>query len=145
MIRFLLISVQPLRAMSSKGKNKSSKAARAEGGKDSATVAPAVVQGPVYTDPKTGNVLIKIQAKPGSKSNGITDIGEEGVGVQIAAPPIDGEANTELVKYLAKLLDLRKSDVSLDKGSKSRQKTIVLEKGSRTPEQVLDVFRREAM
>lgn len=123
----------------------SGKSKGAKGGKKEAPVASVVVQqGPVYVDPKSGNVLIKIQAKPGAKTNGITDIGEEGVGVQIAAPPVDGEANTELVKYLSKLLELRKSDVSLDRGSKSRQKTIVLEKGCRTPEQVLDVFRKEA-
>ena len=41
----------------------------------------------------------------------------EGVGVQIAAPPVDGEANAELVRYLAGVLGLRKSDVSLEKVS----------------------------
>lgn len=43
------------------------------------------------------------------------DIGTDGVGVQIAAPPMDGEANAELVRFLAKALNLRKSDVSLEK------------------------------
>ena len=33
----------------------------------------------------------------------------------IAAPPGDGEANKELIRYIAKLLKLRSSDVSLDK------------------------------
>ena len=47
-----------------------------------------------------------------SRVPGIT---EEVVGIQIAAPPVDGEANTELVKYMSKVLGLRKSDVSLDK------------------------------
>ncbi|XP_053692934.1 UPF0235 protein C15orf40 homolog [Sabethes cyaneus] len=135
-------TLQLLRAMSSK--SKPSKAGKAAGKQAGATATPKPVQGPVYVDPKSGSVLIKIQAKPGAKFNGITDISEDGVGVQIAAPPLDGEANAELIKYLAKLLDLRKSDVSLDKGSKSRQKTVVLEKRCRTPEQVLDTFRKEA-
>lgn len=39
----------------------------------------------------------------------------EGVAVQIAAPPVEGEANTELVKYIASVLGVRKSDVSLEK------------------------------
>lgn len=42
-------------------------------------------------------------------------IEEEGVGVQISAPPVEGAANTELVKYLASVLGLRKSDVSLER------------------------------
>ncbi|KAK7079529.1 hypothetical protein SK128_021881 [Halocaridina rubra] len=80
---------------------------------------------PVTRD-KSGNVLIKIIAKPGAKENRITDITSEGVGVQIAAPPVDGEANTELLKFLASSLGLRKSDVALDRGSRSRQKTITV-------------------
>ena len=39
----------------------------------------------------------------------------EAVGVSIAAPPADGAANTELIRYLAEVLDLKKSHVSLDK------------------------------
>jgi uncharacterized protein YggU (UPF0235/DUF167 family) len=35
--------------------------------------------------------------------------------VQISAPPVEGEENTELVKCMATVLGLRKSDVSLDK------------------------------
>ncbi|EFN79854.1 UPF0235 protein C15orf40-like protein [Harpegnathos saltator] len=69
---------------------------------------------PVLYD-KDGNVTIKIQAKPGAKCNNITDITNEGVGVAISAPPTEGEANAELVKYLASIFGLRKSHVSLDR------------------------------
>lgn len=42
------------------------------------------------------------------------DISSEGVGVQINAPPTDGEANAELIKYVSKVLGLRKSDLTLN-------------------------------
>uniref|UniRef100_A0A182R4X7 Uncharacterized protein n=1 Tax=Anopheles funestus TaxID=62324 RepID=A0A182R4X7_ANOFN len=127
---------------------KSSKAAggkHSKSGKDEINNTPAP-NGPVLVDAKTGNLIVKILAKPGAKTSGITDVSEEGIGCQIAAPPIDGEANTELIKYLSKLLELRKSDISLDRGSKSRQKTIVLDKdGCRhSPEQLVAIFRKEA-
>lgn len=79
---------------------------------------------------KSGEIVIRIHAKPGAKQNGITDISADAIGVQIAAPPVDGEANTELVKYLSKVLQLRKSDVSLDRGSKSREKIVLVAKNS---------------
>nr|XP_006813994.1 PREDICTED: UPF0235 protein C15orf40 homolog isoform X2 [Saccoglossus kowalevskii] len=79
--------------------------------------------GPVVLN-KDGSHSIIIQAKPGAKHNSITDISSESVGVQIAAPPLDGEANTTLVKYLALVLNVRKSDVSLDRGSRSRSKIV---------------------
>jgi uncharacterized protein YggU (UPF0235/DUF167 family) len=47
---------------------------------------------------------------------------KEGVGVAIAAPPVDGEANTELVRFVAEVLALRKSNLSLDSGARSRSK-----------------------
>lgn len=97
-------------------------------------------RGPVALD-KTGNVTIKIQAKPGAKQNSITDMSDDAVSVAISAPPVEGEANTELVKYLSSVLGLRKSDVSLDRGSKSRQKLIVVS-GS-TVDKVLEKLKAE--
>nr|CAD7412237.1 unnamed protein product [Timema poppensis] len=43
------------------------------------------------------------------------NVSGEAVGVQIAAPPMEGEANAELVKFMAAVLGVRKSDVSLDR------------------------------
>lgn len=79
---------------------------------------------------KSGEIVLRIHAKPGAKQNSITDIADDAIGVQIAAPPIDGEANTELIKYISKLLELRKSDLTLDRGSKSREKVILVAKNS---------------
>lgn len=100
--------------------------------------------GPI-TFNKSGNIVIKIHAKPGAKQNGITDVLDEAVSVQIAAPPVDGEANAELVKYIASILQLRKSCVSVDRGSKSREKTILIEKGAAiTVEQAIELIKKEA-
>ena len=35
--------------------------------------------------------------------------------VSVGAQPVDGEANSELVKFMAKQLQIRKSDVSIEK------------------------------
>ncbi|XP_072888917.1 UPF0235 protein C15orf40 homolog [Hemitrygon akajei] len=83
----------------------------------------SVPHGPVKVD-KSGSVLVAIHAKPGAKISAITDVSEEIVSVAIAAPASDGEANAELVGYLAKLLQLRKSEVVLYKGSTSRKKMV---------------------
>ncbi|KAJ8002963.1 hypothetical protein DPEC_G00164410 [Dallia pectoralis] len=98
--------------------------------------------GPVTRD-KNGVVTIAVHAKPGSKQNAITDVSIEAVGVAIAAPPTDGEANAELVRYISKVLELKRSEVILDKGSRSREK-IVKVTGSLTPEQVLERLKQEA-
>ncbi|XP_036909422.1 UPF0235 protein C15orf40 homolog [Sturnira hondurensis] len=97
--------------------------------------------GPVAVDPK-GCVTVAIHAKPGSKQNAITDLTAEAVSVAVAAPPSEGEANAELCRYLSKVLELRKSDVILDKGAKSREKVVKL-LASASPEEVLEKLEKQ--
>ncbi|XP_037306978.2 UPF0235 protein C15orf40 homolog isoform X2 [Pungitius pungitius] len=97
---------------------------------------------PVSRD-KRGSVTIAVRAKPASKHSGVTDVSAEAVGVAIAAPPTDGEANAELIRFLAEVLHLKKSHVSLDKGSRSRDKVIRLD-SPLSPEEVLKKLREAA-
>lgn len=92
---------------------------------------------------KSGEIALRIHAKPGAKQNGITDVSAEAIGVQIAAPPVDGEANTELVKYMSKVLQLRKSDLCLDRGSKSREKVLLVAKNTIDIDQVTQLITKE--
>ncbi|XP_066506057.1 UPF0235 protein C15orf40 homolog, partial [Hoplias malabaricus] len=114
--------------------------------KDKATKSsqkqPEAPCGPVSTL-RDGELTIAVHAKPGAKQNAVTDVSTEAVGVAIAAPPTDGEANAELVRYLAKVLELKKSEVALDKGSKSREKIIKVT-ASITKEKVLERLKQEA-
>ncbi|XP_074862822.1 UPF0235 protein C15orf40 homolog isoform X2 [Carettochelys insculpta] len=103
---------------------------------------PPVPSGPVIID-KSGSVTIAIHAKPGSKQNAITDVTTEVVGVAIAAPPSEGEANAELCRYLSKVLGVKKSEVVLDKGGKSREKLVKI-LVSMSPDEVLEKLKREA-
>ncbi|XP_042608713.1 UPF0235 protein C15orf40 homolog [Cyprinus carpio] len=80
---------------------------------------PETPPGPV-TKVKDGTITIAIHAKPGAKQNAVTDVSEEAVGVAIAAPPTDGEANADsLLRYFTQVLELKKSQVSLDKGQQT--------------------------
>lgn len=104
--------------------------------------AEAAASCPVARD-KGGAVTITVHAKPGSKHSAITEVSGEAVGVAIAAPPTDGEANTELIRYLAEVLELKKSHISLDKGSRSRDKLIRVD-SSLSPEEVFRRLRQAA-
>uniref|UniRef100_A0A8D0GZV5 Chromosome 15 open reading frame 40 n=1 Tax=Sphenodon punctatus TaxID=8508 RepID=A0A8D0GZV5_SPHPU len=105
-------------------------------------VKPLVPSGPVATD-KNGSITISVHAKPGSKQNAITDVTTEAVGVAIAAPPSEGEANAELCRYLSKVLEVKKSEVVLEKGGKSREKVVKI-LASVTADHVLEKLKKEA-
>ena len=44
--------------------------------------------------------------------------------IRLAAPPVDGEANAELVAFLAKRLGVPKSAVSIARGASGRRKVV---------------------
>ena len=53
--------------------------------------------------------------------------------VRVAAPPVEGKANTELRAFLARTLGLSKSKVQLEKGEASRIKTFEIPDGTPLP------------
>ena len=44
--------------------------------------------------------------------------------IKLAAPPVDGKANDELLRFLAKSLGCPRSRIQLVRGEASRQKTV---------------------
>ncbi|XP_068169040.1 UPF0235 protein C15orf40 homolog [Antennarius striatus] len=91
----------------------------------------------------SSSVIISVHVKPSAKRSSITEVSDDSVGVSIAAPPADGEANAELVRYLAEVLQLKRSHISLDKGSRYRDKLIRVD-SSLSPEEVLRRLRQAA-
>ncbi|KYO21129.1 hypothetical protein Y1Q_0001424 [Alligator mississippiensis] len=98
--------------------------------------------GPVSAG-RDGGVTIAVRAKPGARLSAVTDVTSEAVSVAIAAPPSEGEANAELCRYLSKVLEVKKSEVVLDKGAKSREKVVKI-LVSMTPDEVLEKLKKEA-
>jgi uncharacterized protein len=54
--------------------------------------------------------------------------GEKYLKIKVAAPPIEGKANKELVDFLAKHFEVSKSNISIVTGDKSRNKIIEIKK-----------------
>ncbi len=52
--------------------------------------------------------------------------GRQALRLRIAAPPVEGAANKALTAFVAKSLDLRKTDVSIRSGQTSRIKMLHL-------------------
>ncbi|NXI44606.1 CO040 protein, partial [Galbula dea] len=102
----------------------------------------AAAAGPVLAAGE-GCVRVAVHAKPGSRRSAVTDVTAEAVGVAIAAPPSEGEANAELCRYLSKVLGVKKSEVILEKGGKSREKVVKI-LVSMTPDEILEKLKKEA-
>lgn len=70
-------------------------------------------------------VHLDIKAVPGASRTELAGIKDGRIRVRIAAAPEDGKANAELIAFFAKLLGCAKKDLRLERGEKSRLKTLV--------------------
>ena len=78
--------------------------------------------------PCEGGFLLKIKVVANSKQNSFEFTPEsiQPFKLKISKPAVDGKANEEIIKYVAKILNLSKNKVSLTKGEKSSIKTLLL-------------------
>ena len=70
---------------------------------------------------------MKLRVSPGAKSTEIKGLyGEGALRLSVAAPPVEGRANAEVVRYLARLLGAPRSRVAVVKGASSRDKLVLV-------------------
>jgi uncharacterized protein (TIGR00251 family) len=71
-----------------------------------------------------GGVRFEVWAKPRAKKSRIVGIRGEAIEVSLAAPPVDGAANEELVCVLAEVLRVPKRNVVILRGDTSQRKLV---------------------
>lgn len=73
---------------------------------------------------EAGAILIEILVQPRASRTRVVGVHDGRLKVQLAAPPVEGEANTALVEFLSRALKVRKSDVAILRGETGRRKTV---------------------
>jgi hypothetical protein len=92
-------------------------------------------------------VTLAVRAQPGAKKTAITGIYGEGSSAQLKiavnAPPMEGRANSALVKFLAELFAIAKNKIEIVTGESSRSKVFLLRGVTReTAQSVLSLWMR---
>lgn len=67
-----------------------------------------------------------VWATPGAKKSEVVGLLGDALKIKIAAKPIEGEANKELIRFLAHSMGLSKQDVIFESGETSRHKRVSL-------------------
>jgi uncharacterized protein (TIGR00251 family) len=77
-------------------------------------------------------LYLRIQPKA-SRDRFVGPYADDQYKVAISAPPVDGEANQRLLKFLAKTFSLPRSRIELLSGESSRSKCLKLKSPGRLP------------
>ena len=67
---------------------------------------------------------IAVRVQPNARSNEVLGYEDGVLRVKIAAPPVQGKANRELIEFLSELLGVSKGSVTIERGATSRTKVI---------------------
>lgn len=81
----------------------------------------------VRLEEKDGVVRIPVRAQPRASRSELAGEYDGALKVRLAAPPVEGEANRELVRFMAKLLGVPKSAVRVASGETGRNKMVEVE------------------
>lgn len=73
---------------------------------------------------RADGVVIPVRVTPRGGRSAIEGISDGVLQVRLAAPPVEGAANTALLALLAAALHVPKSTLSLASGARSRQKLV---------------------
>jgi len=75
-----------------------------------------------------------LHVQPGAKRTEVAGVHGDALKVRLAAPPVDGKANAELLRFLADAFGVPLRQVALVRGETSRQKVVRIESPSKRPD-----------
>ena len=77
---------------------------------------------------ETGDgIILQVHVVPRSAKSEFVGVQGDALKLRIAAPPVEGQANKECVRFLSDILGIKKKQVIILGGSKSKNKTIAIE------------------
>ena len=74
-----------------------------------------------------GQTQLKIYVQPGASQTLIVGPHGDRLKIKVKSPPEDNQANEEVLEFLRRILGVRKNEIRIIRGEKSRQKDLLIE------------------
>jgi uncharacterized protein (TIGR00251 family) len=84
---------------------------------------------PIVQDTKDGAILT-VHIQPNASTTECVGIHGDAIKIRVAAPPVDGAANDELIRFLARRLSIPAASVHITFGISGRHKRVVIKGAS---------------
>lgn len=85
---------------------------------------------------RSGNVELRIHCQPRASQAEIVGLHGNAIKVRLVAPPVEGQANAELCKFLARYFGVLRQEVQILSGKGARQKRVLIK--GRTAQEIQD-------
>ena len=81
---------------------------------------------PTWCVESGSGLVLTLHIQPGAKRTEVTGVHGDALKIRLAAPPVDGKANEELIAFLAQVFGVPKRQVEVVSGAASRHKRVVV-------------------
>lgn len=92
------------------------------------TATPLSWQGP--------DLILRVRVQPRASRDEVVGIQGDFLKIRITAPPVEGKANSHLIRYLSRLFAIPRSRIELLSGDSGREKRLRIEAPHTIPEQL---------
>ena|SRR5450432_3343526 len=79
-------------------------------------------------------IQLTLHVQPGAKRTEVSGTHGDALKIRLAAPPVDGKANAELLCYLANVFGVPQRNVTLMRGESSRHKVVRVSRPTLRPD-----------
>jgi len=74
---------------------------------------------------RTGEIYLRIKVRPQATATKVKDLmSDQTIKIDVAAPPVKGKANAELIKFLAQEFAVTKENIKIISGAGERVKLV---------------------
>lgn len=88
----------------------------------------------------TDGLVLRLYIQPKASRDALVGVHGDELKVAITAPPVDGQANAHLVKFLAKQFRVAKGQVTIEKGELGRHKQVKIINPQQIPTSVAQLI-----
>jgi uncharacterized protein (TIGR00251 family) len=86
---------------------------------------------------QSNKLLLMLHVQPGNQQNEMIGLRENRLKIKLASPAIEGQANKNAIKFLAKLFKVPQAQVRIRSGLKSRFKCFEIENTKINPQELI--------
>ncbi len=79
-------------------------------------------------------IVLSLHIQPGAKRTEVAGVHGKALKIRLAAPPVDGKANAQLIRFLAAAFGVPARAVTLLRGETSREKTVRIDQPALRPD-----------
>ncbi len=92
-----------------------------------------------YRYDETNNLVLTLYIQTGAKITEVAGLHGAALKIKLAAVPVEGKANSVLIKFLAAQFDVPIGQVILKQGDKSRHKVIMIHRTMHGPNVLFNI------